>query len=828
MTDNNALFDEWLANTSQMDTSTDVPNESNESNESKKRSIDTDTKSTEPPSKRRRQGWNRANAKYEPTTLQLEVLERMTAYYSEHERGKLIAPPGFGKSYISGFFIDRDEYKRVLILTPQLSICEDFNTAMTKCGHTATLVTGNTNETFGDHSITISTYASYCNHAATVNAIEYDLVIYDEAHHLVSKEYKKSLRITHGRKLFMTATEKIYEDDEAVFDMSSSAFGGDVYRCMLEEGIAKGVLCDYKMYLCEWKNGLGSMLRKLSDNYNHNKIVMFFNTCAQADIICDQMNDSGFNAYIMTGDTKMDDRRRIIDEYTEAPAGIICNVGIVGEGVNIPCIDTIIFMEDRKSSIGIIQNLGRGLRLHPTKDFCMILMSESMMASRRLLTVLRSHDRRATEPEMYVCETKELEAQMIGHCKIVEINELGGVWKYKLELYRNNPDIKRRTIIDGVKIGNWLGSQHIDHKKGKLKPERLAALRTIPAWNTWETGLSNVITWEDKLELYRDNPDIKHLSVIDGVQIGRWLCSQRIDHKKGKLKPERLKLLRTIPTWNTWETSLSNVITITWDDKLELYRDNPDIKQLSVINGVKISRWVGTQRIDHKKGKLKPERLKLLRTIPAWNTWETGLSIVITWEDKLEIYRDNPDIKHSSVIDDVTLGNWLGSQHQCYNNGKLKPERLTALRTIPAWNTWETSLSNVITITWDDKLELYRDNPDIKQLSVIDGVQIGRWLSHQRIDHKKGKLKPERLKLLRTIPAWNTWETGLSNVITWEDKLEIYRDNPDIKRGAVIDGVALGNWLGAQRQCYNNGKLKPERLAALRTIPAWNTWEATL
>jgi predicted helicase len=195
----------------------------------------------------------------EPRPYQLVVMDKLENYYCNNTKGMLILPPGYGKSYIAGFYIRK--FKRVLVLTPQIQISYDFESAMLACNINVNTITSETPDSYKNQfHVTITTYQSYLNNKKTIDEIEYDFVIYDEAHHLCSDKFRTSIEIKHGRKLFMTATKRVTYDDESVFDMNHADFGDVIYEQTLEDCILKGMLCDYKLYACDWKEGLISVM----------------------------------------------------------------------------------------------------------------------------------------------------------------------------------------------------------------------------------------------------------------------------------------------------------------------------------------------------------------------------------------------------------------------------------------------------------------------------------------------------------------------------------------------------------------------------------------
>jgi superfamily II DNA or RNA helicase len=134
------------------------------------------------------------------------------------------------------------------------------------------IVNGENKGKFNNNIITITTYQTYLLNVDDIDKLNYDLIIYDEAHHLLSETFKKSIYAVSDKKLFMTATKKIYkkledlsEDNEQhtnYFDMSDPIFGETIYKIDIEEGILKGYLTDYKIYLGEWGEDVCDMITK--------------------------------------------------------------------------------------------------------------------------------------------------------------------------------------------------------------------------------------------------------------------------------------------------------------------------------------------------------------------------------------------------------------------------------------------------------------------------------------------------------------------------------------------------------------------------------------
>jgi superfamily II DNA or RNA helicase len=155
---------------------------------------------------------------------------------------------------------------------------------------------------------------------------------------------------------------------------------------------------------------------------------MFFNTINKADAIRQTLQELKFPVNMIIAETDSTTRRGIIGAFSAAEFSILINVNCISEGVNIPCIDTVIFMEPRGSNIGVIQNVGRGLRLHKDKDFCMVLVDEQML-EQKFIENLYVYDQRLNQPaNMIITEKttsipkeKEIKYSVEGIAKLIEI-----------------------------------------------------------------------------------------------------------------------------------------------------------------------------------------------------------------------------------------------------------------------------------------------------------------------------------------------------------------------------------------------------------------------
>ena len=105
--------------------------------------------------------------------------------------------------------------------------------------------------------------------------------------------------------------------------------------------------------------------------------LIFCSQIEEAQILSQKFNERGFNTIALSGKDSQETRTNAIHklEQKERSTGLdyIFTVDIMNEGIDIPAINQIIMLRPTKSAIIFVQQLGRGLRKYPQKDYVVIL-----------------------------------------------------------------------------------------------------------------------------------------------------------------------------------------------------------------------------------------------------------------------------------------------------------------------------------------------------------------------------------------------------------------------------------------------------------------------
>lgn len=95
--------------------------------------------------------------------------------------------------------------------------------------------------------------------------------------------------------------------------------------------------------------------------------------CGMAHSLAEYMQARGIRAAAVDGTTKQSEQDRVIGDFTEGRIQVLVNVNIFTEGLDIPPIDCVLFARPTKSSIIYSQSIGRGGRLFPGKENCLVI-----------------------------------------------------------------------------------------------------------------------------------------------------------------------------------------------------------------------------------------------------------------------------------------------------------------------------------------------------------------------------------------------------------------------------------------------------------------------
>lgn len=346
-----------------------------------------------------------APMKYAILPHQKQILDKLAVVRGQGtKRNLIVAATGTGKTVISAF-----DYRAFLSAHPQhhrLLFVAHRQEILKQARATYCSVLNDTN--FGelwvggdvprqqiDHLfVSVQTFNSQFDDVFShLPSDFYDYIVIDEAHHLVADSYRRILSHFHPQILLgLTATPERMDGVSLLpdFDHRISA------EIRLPKALDEGLLTPFQ-YLCisdstdlssdELMQGRRYVATRLTERLcnqervglivdrlrfylpdeNACRALCFCATKEHARYMADSFRAYGLRADYLTADRDQE-RDRLNGQLRDGVINYLFVVDMFNEGVDIPSVDTVLFLRPTDSLTVFLQQLGRGLRLSPGKQ----------------------------------------------------------------------------------------------------------------------------------------------------------------------------------------------------------------------------------------------------------------------------------------------------------------------------------------------------------------------------------------------------------------------------------------------------------------------------
>jgi superfamily II DNA or RNA helicase len=780
--------------------------------------------------------------------------------------------------------------------------------------------------------VVFATYQSSPQIAAAYNlgrVPAFDLVIADEAHRCAGPAKSDFATVLDAAKikarlrLFMTATPRYFTGrvlraaaaaDYEVASMDDEAkFGTVFHRLSFREAINRDLLSDYRVAIVgvdhatyrEWaekgvpitRDGVkidnaatlaGQIgLAKAMQKYNLRRTISFHSRVKRAREFAASMPE--VVAWMparqrpkgtpwcehTSGEMNARQRNRLIERLSQLDQkefGLLTNARCLAEGVDVPTLDGVAFIDPRRAEVDIVQAVGRAIRRSKDKtigtvvipvfidtetDAEIALNSSVFKPVWDVIKALRAHDEelgkqldelrrhlgrsggRARLPGKIHFDPPARVGSDFARAFFVRlVEQTTASWEFWFGLLEQfverdgHARVPQPHTVDGYRLGAWVGEQRANYTEGTLKADRQRRLEDLPGWtwdgqaDKWEQGFRRLLDYLDR----HGNARVPQSCTVDGYRLGSWCQLQRSNYAEGILEADRERRLRDLLGW-TWDPRTDD-----WEDGFSRLLDyidchgNSRVPQSFTVDGFRLGQWVGVQRTRRDKGSLDTHRQQRLQELPGWtwqprsDYWEEGFRRLLEYVDR----EGHSRVPRSCTIDGYRLGPWVNSQRTDYSNGTLDPERKRRLLELPGW-TWDARAD-----TWEQgfrRLLDYVERQGDARVPVsyrVSGFRLGEWVNTQRDKHSKGTLDQNYCARLEAVPGWvwnpldAQWEEGFRRLQAYVEACGDAR----VPSSHKADGYNLGGWVSIQRGRYAKGTLDPDRRDRLEVLPAW-TWTAT-
>ncbi|HEY6143637.1 MAG TPA: DUF3427 domain-containing protein [Flavobacterium sp.] len=342
-----------------------------------------------------------------PFHYQSEILEKLEVERSVHNRHKnlLVAATGTGKTVISAFdyknFKNNNKSSKLLFVAHRKEILQQA-----KATFQGVLKDNNFGDLWVDGIEPNSNEYVFASVQTLNNRLKdikltpeyYDFIIVDEVHHISASTYRPIINYFKPKVLLgLTATPERMDGENILTDFCNRIAA----EIRLPEALNKKLLCPFQYFgitdsidltNVKWEKGkyvaseltslytknnirvgeIISNLDKYTNDINDVRAIGFCVTIEHATFMAEKFNLAGLKAEYLTAKNSSD-RDRIREQFKKKEFNYLFVVDIFNEGVDIPEIDTVLFLRPTESLTVFLQQLGRGLRLAEGKDCLTVL-----------------------------------------------------------------------------------------------------------------------------------------------------------------------------------------------------------------------------------------------------------------------------------------------------------------------------------------------------------------------------------------------------------------------------------------------------------------------
>jgi superfamily II DNA or RNA helicase len=347
----------------------------------------------------------------QPKSYQKEMLDGLALERSHGRfRNLVVAATGTGKTVVAAF-----DYRRLVLedgSPPRLLFVAHREEILRQALRTyrevlrdpefgELLAGGNDPERYDHLFATIDSVTSR-GLVARFGASYWHTVVIDECHRLAADRFDAFARTIKPRVLLgLTATPERSDGQPILGYFDCRPDGSPAVELRLWHALDLQLLAPFEYYACDeptdfsevpWdrpgeREALDRLLsandarahivirewQRLSSNARRSKALVFCVSVAHAAFMTEKLNRAGLPALCVVGTTSTDERRHAPQRLARGDVCALVTVDLYNEGVDLPAVDTLMLLRPTQSPVLFQQQIGRGLRLAPGKDSCLVL-----------------------------------------------------------------------------------------------------------------------------------------------------------------------------------------------------------------------------------------------------------------------------------------------------------------------------------------------------------------------------------------------------------------------------------------------------------------------
>jgi superfamily II DNA or RNA helicase/HKD family nuclease len=240
-------------------------------------------------------------------------------------------------------------------------------------------------------------------HASGLSALDrkhFDVVIVDEFHHAAAPSYRALLdHVDPVELLGLTATPERSDGLPLLqwFDNRIAAelrLWDAIDQQRLSPFIYYGINDGLDLRQIPWHRGRGydveglsnlltandswarQVLAQLRDRVDDPRLIRALGFCVSinhARFMARVFNEAGLPAVAIWSDSPREERQQALSDLARQRVNVVFSVDLFNEGIDVPAVDTLLFLRPTDSPTLFLQQLGRGLRRSEGKGACTVL-----------------------------------------------------------------------------------------------------------------------------------------------------------------------------------------------------------------------------------------------------------------------------------------------------------------------------------------------------------------------------------------------------------------------------------------------------------------------
>jgi len=323
---------------------------------------------------------------------QLEIISNVRSLIQKKEKRVLIQlPTGGGKTFIASDIIRSAQAKgtKCWFIANRVELIDQTGRALYKAGVPFGVVAAG----YQPERKKLVQVCSIQTLVRRLHQVEKpDLIFWDEARGIAAKTWTDVFNnFPNAYHIGLDATP-----ERASGEPLNKYFNQMVQGPSVRELMDMGFLCDYRIIaqptadfsdvkvkmgdylisdldaLMNTKKIVGDAVKEYQKYAMGKRNLVFCNSIAHSEHMCQQFNEAGIRAEHIDGKTDKNERSAALKRFERGETLVLTSVNLVTAGLDIPSIQCVTLERASKSVALVKQMIGRGLRPHPLKDKLLI------------------------------------------------------------------------------------------------------------------------------------------------------------------------------------------------------------------------------------------------------------------------------------------------------------------------------------------------------------------------------------------------------------------------------------------------------------------------